>query len=63
MVQVVQLAVVVGAGGLAQVEVGATKELGLDLAGATASLLAIGLEDEIDIYRAISIQALLFNPT
>ena len=40
----VELAVVVGAGGRAEVEVGAAEELGLDLAGAPAGLLAVGLE-------------------
>lgn len=44
MVEVVHLAVVVGAGGRAQVEVGAAEELRLDLAGAAAGLLAVGLE-------------------
>ncbi len=44
-VQVVQLAVVVCAGGRAQVQVGAAQELGLDLAGAAARLLAVGLEE------------------
>ena len=41
----VQLAVVVCAGGRAQVQVGAAQELGLDLAGAAARLLAVGLEE------------------
>ena len=47
-VQVVQLAVVVGAGRGAQVEVGAAKELILDLASSTAGLLAVGLKDMVD---------------
>ena len=42
-VHVVQLAVVVGAGGRAQVQVRPAQELGLDLAGPPAGLLAVGL--------------------
>ena len=43
MVHVVQLAVVVCAGGRAQVQVRPAQELGLDLAGPPAGLLAVGL--------------------
>ena len=43
MVHVVQLAVVVGAGGRAEVQVRPAQELGLDLAGPPAGLLAVGL--------------------
>jgi hypothetical protein len=45
-VHVVQLAVVVGAGRGAEVEVRAAEELGLDLARAAARLLTVGLENE-----------------
>ena len=43
-VQVVELAVVVGAGWRAEVQVRAAKELGLDLAGTATGLLAVCLE-------------------
>ena len=43
MVHVVQLAVVVCAGGRAEVQVRPAQELGLDLAGPPARLLAVGL--------------------
>ena len=46
MVHVVQLAVVVCAGGRAQVQVRPAQELGLDLAGPPAGLLAVGLHRE-----------------
>ena len=42
-VHVVQLAVVIGAGGRAEVQVRPAQELGLDLAGPPAGLLAVGL--------------------
>ena len=45
-VHVVQLAVVVCAGGRAQVQVRPAQELGLDLAGPPAGLLAVGLHRE-----------------
>ena len=46
MVQVVQLAVVVGACGVPRVEERAAKELALDGAGPAASLEAVGLEED-----------------
>ena len=46
MVHVIQLAIVVGPGGRAQVQVRPAQELGLDLAGPPAGLLAVGLHRE-----------------
>ena len=57
-VQVVELAVVVGPGGGAAVEVGPAKELGLNLAGAAARGLAVG---HLGVGKKVSFHFILFG--
>ncbi len=55
MVQVVELAVVVGARGAARVQVGAAEELALNGAGTPASLKTVGLKGSVElVIRAVS---------